>query len=86
MNIEKEDPRINLFLRTVGSPECRAKLLDFQRKLLARESEILPLLKRFKEQNNIVFPQSDGLIYEFAVLEVPIHFLVDSPAIDSQTC
>lgn len=61
MNIEQEDPRINLFLRTVGTPECRAKLLDFQRKLLAKEGEILPLLKRFKEQNNIDFPQSDGL-------------------------
>jgi hypothetical protein len=74
MNIEKEDPRINLFLRSVGTPECRAKLLDFQRKLLARETEILPLLKRFKEQNNIVFSQSDGLVFEFAVLEVPFTF------------
>lgn len=74
MNIEQEDPRINLFLRTVGTPECRAKLLDFQRKLLAKETEILPLLKRFKEQNNIVFPQSDGLVFEFAVLEIPFTF------------
>lgn len=74
MNIEKEDPRINLFLRTVGTPECRAKLLDFQRKLLAKEAEILPLLKRFKEQNNIDFQQSDGLVFEFAVLEVPFTF------------
>lgn len=74
MNIEQEDPRINLFLRIVGTPECRAKLLDFQRKLLAKETEILPLLKRFKEQNNIVFPQSDGLVFEFAVLEIPFTF------------
>jgi len=74
MNIEQEDARINLFLRTVGTPECRAKLLDFQRKLLAKEGEILPLLKCFKEQNNIDFPQSNGLVFEFAVLEVPFTF------------
>ncbi|RLD37938.1 MAG: hypothetical protein DRI74_05355 [Bacteroidetes bacterium] len=74
LNIEQEDPRINLFLRNVGTPECRAKLLGFQRKLLAKETEILPLLKRFKEQNNIVFTQSDGLVFEFAVLELPFTF------------
>ena len=74
LNIEQEDPRINLFLRTVGTPECRAKLLGFQRKLLAKETEILPLLKRFKEQNNIGFTQSDGLVFEFAVLELPFTF------------
>lgn len=74
MNIEEEDPRINLFLRTVGTPECRAKLLDFQKKLLDKEEEILPLLKRFKEQNNMVFTESDGLVFEFAVLEIPFTF------------
>lgn len=74
MNIEQEDPRINLFLRTVGTPECRAKLLDFQKKLLTKEAAILPLLKRFKEQNNMVFTKSDGLVFEFAVLEVPFSF------------
>jgi hypothetical protein len=74
MNIEMEDPRINLFLRTVGRAECRAKLLDFQRKLLAKEADILPLLNRFKEQNNIDFSQNDGLVFEFAVLEIPFTF------------
>ncbi len=74
LNIEQEDPRINLFLRTVGTPECRAKLLDLQRKLLAKEKEILPLLEKYKNEHKIVFPQSDGLVFEFAVLEIPFTF------------
>lgn len=74
LNIEREDPRINLFLRTVGTPECRALLLDFQRKLLKMEDEILPFIKRYKRQNQIEFPLSDGLVYEFAVLELPFTF------------
>jgi hypothetical protein len=74
LNIEQEDPRINLFLRTVGRANCRARILDFQRKLLAHESEILALFKRYKKQNNIEFMQSDGLVFEFSVLEFPFTF------------
>lgn len=74
LNIEQEDARINLFLRTVGTPECRAELLDFQRKLLTMENEILPLLAKYKADHKIVFPQSDGLVFEFAVLEIPFTF------------
>ncbi|MCD6090102.1 MAG: hypothetical protein J7J72_01250 [Bacteroidales bacterium] len=74
MNIEQEDARINLFLRTVGTPECRAKLLDFQRKLLTKEKEILPLFAKYKIDHKIDFPQSNGLVFEFAVLEVPFTF------------
>ena len=74
LNIEQEDPRINLFLRSVGTPECRALLLDFQRKLLKMEDDILPFIKRFKSQNEIEFPLNDGLVYEFAVLELPFTF------------
>lgn len=74
LNIEQEDPRINLFLRSVGTPECRALLLDFQRKLLKMEDEILPFIKRYKRQNKIEFPLSDGLVYEFAILELPFTF------------
>jgi hypothetical protein len=74
LNIEQEDARINLFLRTVGTPECRAQLLDIQRKLLIKEKDILPLLVKYKIDQKIVFPQSDGLVFEFAVLEVPFTF------------
>lgn len=74
LNIEREDPRINLFLRTVGTPECRAQLLHLQRELLSRENEILPLLRKYKKEHKIVFPQSDALVFEFAVLELPFTF------------
>lgn len=74
LNIEQEDPRINLFLRTVGTPECRAQLLHFQRLLLENEEKILPLLQKYKAHNGISFTQSDGLIFEFAVLEIPFTF------------
>ncbi|MBN1651148.1 MAG: hypothetical protein JW857_07460 [Bacteroidales bacterium] len=74
LNIEQEDPRINLFLRTVGNLECRAKLLHLQRKLLAKEKEILPLLEKYKIDHHMVFLQSDGLVFEFAVLEIPFTF------------
>jgi len=74
LNIEQEDTRINLFLRTVGTPEIRAQLLDFQRKLLANEAEILPLLSLYKKRKKIDFTQSDGLVFEFAVLEIPFSF------------
>ncbi|MBN2236431.1 MAG: hypothetical protein JW729_02655 [Bacteroidales bacterium] len=74
LNIEKEDARINLFLRTAGTPECRAQLLDFQRKLLAKEDQILPLIKAYKKEKKLEFPQSDGLVFEFAVLELPFTF------------
>lgn len=82
LNIEQEDPRINLFLRTVGTPETRAQLLDLQRKLLSKEAEILPLLSLYKKRKKIDFSQSDGFVFEFAVLELPFTFWQWAPFSD----
>ncbi len=74
MNYSMEDPRINQFLKTVGSDDCRKKILDYQRTFLKRRDEILPLLMKDAEASNIRFAFDWDFVYEVMVLEYSFTF------------
>jgi hypothetical protein len=74
LNYSMEDPRINEFLRTVGTEECRKKILDYQRSFLKRKDEIIPYLMKDAEALNIRFAFDWDFLYEIWVLEYSFTF------------
>jgi hypothetical protein len=75
LNFSATDPRIDRFLEQVGSKECRARIQSFQNSLLLNKSFLLPLFKKYTEQQSYTF---DVLgvekAYEYCVLEYPFAF------------
>jgi len=74
LNLEQEDPRINLFLRQVGSKEEQERILHYQRLMLNNFDSIFPLYKDLAAQSNQEFAIEDTLTYEFMVLEFPFSY------------
>ena len=74
VNLAQEDPRIIKFLRTVGTPEEREKIREFQLALLKREKEILPLMDGIAAKGNLTFSIGKTMAYEYSVLEYPCAF------------
>lgn len=74
VNYSVEDPRLNEFLRTVGSDECRKKILDYQRALLKRKDEVLPFMMKDAEASNLRFAFDWDFVYEIWILEYSFTF------------
>lgn len=75
LNLSIEDERIYTFLDTVGTEACRRKILDFQKEVLKRRTEMLPRLwwwAKGAEQTftYLTFEQA----FEYAVLEYSFSF------------
>jgi len=70
VNVTQEDPRISMFMETVGEPEIRARLKAFQIALLKREDELVPLLKADPKEYSMGVPQA----YEYGIFEVPYSY------------
>lgn len=56
-----DDPRYPAFLERVGSAECRARIIDFQRALLSRADELLPLVQAEADAYGLTYQQVGGL-------------------------
>lgn len=71
-----EDKRIYHFFDTVGTADCRNKLLQFQVFLLQHEKEAVEKLKWYSVGKNIHFNYtgSIGKSFEYSVLEYPFSF------------
>lgn len=71
-----EDKRIYNFLDTIGSPECRRKILEVQRFLLEHETEAVNKLKWYAKGKEITFNYFGSLekAFEMYVLEYPFSF------------
>ncbi len=74
VNLEKEDPRLIDFFKHVGTAEDRAKIDNFQKLVLERKGEILPLFKEKCKANNWEYSMGYEKAYELAVLEYPFAF------------
>lgn len=73
--LAEEDPRIYNFLANVGTEECRNKMIHFQREVLKREDELIPLFE--EESNKLGYTYSLGnsqFIFEYVVLEYGFAF------------
>lgn len=72
-----EDKRIYRFLDSVGSPECRKKIMDLQILLLQNEDKVLEKLKWYAQGAGMTFKYLDNSLakaFELAVLEFPFSF------------
>lgn len=55
LNLAREDPRINEHFRTVGTKKNRDKIISFQKLLFERKDKILPLVKKYADENKLDF-------------------------------
>jgi hypothetical protein len=65
-----EDPRFRTFLlELAGTPADRKKIMAFQRLLLSRRAELLPLVQDFAARNGFAWPLGAEATLEYTVLE-----------------
>jgi len=71
-----EDKRIYTFLDTIGKPECRQRIFDFQKFLLINEDKALEKIKWYAKGAKLKFNYTGdiGKAYEMAILEYPFAF------------
>ena len=74
INVSREDPRIFTWLRTVGDPECRKRIREFQQSMLHDEDTMLSLLEEHAKQKMMKFSMGIATAYEYAVLEYSFSF------------
>jgi hypothetical protein len=76
MDDSLEDTRIYTFLDTIGTPECRKKIMDFQKYLLIHEDEAVEKLKWYSKGAGLKYNYtgSIGKSFEYTVLEYPFSF------------
>jgi hypothetical protein len=73
--LAQEDPRIHYFLDHVGTEECRDKIIHFQREVLKREDELIPLFKEEAKKLGYTYSiGNDRFIFEYVVLEYSFSF------------
>ncbi|KIA97070.1 hypothetical protein OA93_15905 [Flavobacterium sp. KMS] len=71
----QEDPRIQQHLATVGTAECREKIVEFQRALLQNRTALLNEIKLYAAKKEMTFTEvSIDEALEYAALEFPFSF------------
>ncbi|WP_409416444.1 S28 family serine protease [Flavobacterium sp. PS2] len=71
----QEDPRIQQHLATVGTAECREKIVEFQRALLQNRTALLNEIKLYAAEKEMTFTEvSMDEALEYAALEFPFSF------------
>lgn len=75
LNIAEEDPRIYHFLDNVGTKECREKIINFQREVLKRADELIPMFRKRVEKRGYTYSiGNERMIFEYIVLEYGFSF------------
>ncbi len=74
INLAQEDPRIYMFLNSVGTEECREKIKKFQRAFLAKRDEVRTLLMKDADQGQIRFAWDYDFVLEYMTLEYSFAF------------
>lgn len=74
INIAAEDPRIYMFLNSVGTEECRDKIKQFQRAFLLKRDEIKKILTADAVKNNLILAWDYDFVIEYMVLEYSFAF------------
>jgi hypothetical protein len=71
----QEDPKTEQHINTIGTDECRSKILKYQRHILENRAAVLEELERFSEEKKMSFTEvSLEEALEYAVLEFPFSF------------
>lgn len=71
----REDPRTQAHIDLLGRQECGDKILEFQRAILERREELLPLIEQYAASNSLTFNEmKPEEALEYAALEFPFSF------------
>ncbi len=74
INFEREDPRLLEFFKNVSTAEDRAKIKEFQKTILSKKNELMPLFVQYCKNKGWTFSMGYQKAYEMAVLEYPFAF------------
>lgn len=74
LNFSNEDQRVYYFLDNVATPECRAKIKEFQKELFVRKSTLMPLAQKYTDKMNYSFEFGLERAYDLNVLEYSFAF------------
>jgi hypothetical protein len=74
VNLAQEDPRIYTFFSSVGTEECREKILAFQREFLLRRDEIMPMMIKEIADKNLHMAFDNDFLYDYMTLEYQFSF------------
>jgi len=74
LNYSKEDKRVYAFLDTLGSEECRQKILTFQKELFKRKKQLLEMFQTYTKKKDYQFTMGINRAYELNILEYPFAF------------
>jgi len=69
-----EDPRIDAHFHEVGTAVCRERLAAFQRRLLERRDELLPLFRWYAKGKGWELSVGEAEVFDYTVLEFPFSF------------
>jgi hypothetical protein len=74
LNFSDEEPRVYTFLENVGDAECRDKILNFQKTVLKKKNQLLPLFEDYVQGKKYTYKTGIDSAYEYCVLEYPFSF------------
>ncbi len=74
LNFNVEDGRHEKFLKTVGTAKSRNDIINFQKNILAKRSEIMPMLDSLISARKYTFRISPDEVLDFCVLEYQFAF------------
>ena len=69
-----EDLRIDAHFTEVGTAECRERIADYQRRLLERRDELLPLFSWYAKGKGWGLSVGETKVFDYTVLEFPFSF------------
>lgn len=72
--LAQEDSRVLAFLNTVGDSTCRARIRDFQIRMLRDEETMMPRFEEFAKSASLKFSVGASRAFEYAVMEYPFSF------------
>jgi hypothetical protein len=74
LNFSDEEPRVYSFLKNVGEEDCRSSIYNFQKLLLQKKSDLMPLFKEYCIEKNYTFHIGIEKAFEYCVLEYSFAF------------
>ncbi|MGE0090097.1 MAG: S28 family serine protease [Bacteroidales bacterium] len=74
LNFSNEDERYYSFLKTVGTPECRKRIYDYQLILFQNKAKLMPMVKQMAKTRNYNFSMGIERAFDLSVLEYSFSF------------
>jgi hypothetical protein len=74
LNFSDEDERYYSFLKTVGTPECRKKIYNYQIILFQNKAKLMPMVKQMAKTRNYSFSMGIDRAFDLSVLEYSFSF------------